>query len=279
MEKISNQHFNDERSLFTSRELTIEKCSFSDGESPLKESQDIEVKECTFSWKYPLWYCKNVLLMDSTFNETARSGIWYTENISIEKCAIIAPKTLRKSKHIKISKTKFENGLETLWACQDIHLMEVVTKGDYFGFNSSDIQADNLEVYGNYVFDSCKNITIRNSYFASRDSFWNCENVTLINCTIIGEYFGWNSKNVTLINCKIESHQGMCYMDGLKMYNCEIYRSDLIFEYCRNLDVEIKTVVDSVKNPISGQIVIAGIKDLILDKKYIDPSKIKIIKR
>ena len=279
MKKISEQSFTEERSLFSSHELIVEHCSFSVGESPLKESSDLQVLECTFSWKYPLWYCKNVLLKESELEETARSGIWYIDNILVERCIINAPKTFRKGHHITISKTNINNGYETLWGCQDVHLKEVNTKGDYFCFHASDVQADNLYVDGNYAFDSCKNITIRNSFFDSKDAFWNCENVTLINCTIIGEYLGWNSKNVTLINCKIESHQGLCYMKQLKMFNCEVYRSDLILEYSEDIDVEIKTVVDSVKNPRSGKIVIAGIKNLILDRKYIDPSKIKIIKQ
>ena len=63
------------------------------------------------------------------------------------------------------------------------------------------------------------------------------------------------------------------------MYHCEVYRSDLILEYSKNIDVEITTVVDSIKNPTSGQIVVAGVKELILDRKYINPAKVKIIRR
>ena len=279
MKKIEQQHFNDERSLFASEDLFIEGCSFSDGESPLKESKNIVVENCSFSWRYPLWYCKNVKLKDSKLEETARSGIWYTENIEVSKTVIAAPKTFRKAKHITLSEVTFENGVETLWGCEDIHIRQVETKGDYFGYQSKDIEVDNFVIRGNYLFDSCKNVTVRNSYIESKDSFWNCENVTLINCKIVGEYIGWNTKNLTLINCRIESHQGFCYVDGLKMYHCYVYNSDLIFEYCHNLDVEILTVVDSIKNPYDGQIIVAGVKELILDRQYINPSKVKIIRR
>lgn len=279
MDKILEKKFNEERALFATKDAIIEKCEFVGGESPLKESRDIVVNNCSFQWKYPLWYCKNVVLKDSELKLTARSGIWYTENIEVSKTTIIAPKIFRKSKHITLSEVKFENGEETLWNCDDVKLRMVEVKGDYFGFHSENIEADNIIVKGNYLFDSAKNVTVRNSYIESKDSFWNCENVTLINCTIIGEYIGWNTKNLTLINCKIESHQGFCYIDGLKMYHCEIYKSDLLFEYCHNLDVEVITVVDSIKNPYDGQIIVAGVKDLILDRKYINPSKIKIIRR
>ena len=279
MENIANKKFNEERALFSSKGLHIENCEFVDGESPLKESSDLELKNCSFAWKYPLWYCKNVVLDESILKTTSRSGIWYTDNIKVSKTTIDAPKLFRYSSHIKLSEVHFNHGEETLWHCKDVELQVVDVKGDYFGFHSENVQADNIIVKGNYLFDSAKNVTIRNSYLESKDSFWNCENVTLINCTIIGEYIGWNTKNLTLINCKIESHQGFCYVDGLKMYHCEIYRSDLLFEYCHKLDVEVVTVVDSIKNPYDGQIVVAGVKELILDRKYVDPSKTKIIRR
>ena len=279
MEKITQKHFSDERSLFSSKELEVEKCRFSQGESPLKESRDIVVNKCTFEWKYPLWYCRKVVVKDTEFKETARSGIWYTEDIEMSKTKVFAPKTFRRSNKIKISETNFLNAEETLWQCKDVKLDVVEIKGNYFGYNNENVEADNIIVRGNYLFDSSKNVTVRNSYLESKDAFWNCENVTLINCTIIGEYLGWNTKNLTLINCKIESHQGLCYVEGLKMYHCEVYRSDLILEYSKDIDAEIVTVVDSIKNPSSGQIVIAGVKELILDRKYINPAKVKIIRR
>ena len=279
MEKIYQKHFNDERSLFSTKDASIEECTFSDGESPLKESSDIQAIDCTFEWKYPLWYTTNVVLKDSELKFTARSGLWYVDNIEVSKTLIDAPKAFRYSKHIVLSETHFNHADETLWNCKDIKIRVVDAKGDYFGLHSEDIEADNLVIKGNYLFDSCKNVTVRNSYLESKDAFWNCENVTLINCVIFGEYLGWNTKNLTLINCKIESHQGLCYVDGLKMYHCEVYRSDLIFEYCHKLDVDIITVVDSIKNPYDGIITVSGVKELILDRKYIDPSKVKIIRR
>ena len=111
----------------------------------------------------------------------------------------------------------------------------------------------------------------------SKDSFWNCENVTIINSTIIGEYIGWNSKNVTLINCVIESHQGFCYMKGVKLINYKVINSDLTFEYSEDIDAEIITEVDSIKNPYSGVIKCKDVKTLILDEKFIDRTKIKVL--
>ena len=112
MEKISQKHFTDERSLFSSKELEVEGCTFSNGESPLKESTDIVVNKCTFEWKYPLWYCHKVIVKDSELKLTGRSGIWYTEDIEMSKTKVDAPKTFRRSKNIKITETKFSKADE-----------------------------------------------------------------------------------------------------------------------------------------------------------------------
>lgn len=279
MENITNKKFLIERALFSSKDVVVSGCSFDVGESPLKESRNIEVKHSTFMWKYPLWYCRNAYLHDSIIKETARSGFWYDEYLTVKKCTIEAPKSFRYCKKLLVQDCSFERAAETFWNCDDVHIISVKAKGDYLGFHSKNVTVENLELYGNYLFDSCENVTVRNSYIESKDAFWNCQNVTLINCTIIGEYLGWNTKNLTLINCKITSHQGLCYIDGLTMHNCEMYNSDLTFEYCHNIDAEIMTVVDSIKNPYDGKIVVKDVKELILDKKFIDLSKIKIYKR
>ncbi len=110
----------------------------------------------------------------------------------------------------------------------------------------------------------------------SKDSFWNCRNVVVYDSTIIGEYLGWNSENIIFINCTIESHQGMCYMKNVTMVNCKLINTDLCFEFCENVDADIVSSIDSVKNPISGRIKAKSIGKLIMDPKYIDPNKTTI---
>ena len=274
---IKNQDFAGERALFMSKNAYLENILFHDGESPLKESQDLELNNVTFQWKYPLWYVTNALVYDSTLLETARSGIWYTKNIEMNNCEILAPKTFRRASFITLNDCNIPNAQETFWNCKDIHLFNVEIKGDYLGFNSDGIEVQNMVLDGNYAFDGGKNIVIRDSVLYTKDAFWNTENVTIINSKIIGEYFGWNSKNVTLINCEVESHQGFCYIDGLKMVKCKLNNTDLCFEYCSNIDADIITSIDSVKNPYSGVIKAPEIKELILDKKFVDPNKTQII--
>lgn len=276
MKNINGGEYTGERALFCSSDLRIEKARFHNGESPLKESRGIDLYECTFEWKYPLWYCHDVTAFDTVLEESARSGIWYTENISMTNSVIYAPKTFRRSKGISLKDVRLENAQETLWNCSDINLCGVSVKGDYFGFGSSDVDAEDLSVEGNYLFDGGKNITVKNSRLISKDAFWNCENVYVENCYIEGEYLGWNSKNVTFVNCTIESNQGMCYMDNVTLRDCKLVNTDLCFEYC-TVDAEISSCVDSVKNPISGRIVADSIGEIIHEADRVDVSATEII--
>ncbi|KUP22562.1 DUF3737 family protein [Paenibacillus sp. DMB5] len=268
MTTIDQQILTGERALFKSSNLFIKNSVFADGESPLKESNNIDIINSIFKWKYPLWYSKDIRLNNSTLLETARSGIWYTHQISVSDCVIEAPKTFRRSSGIRLSNVNFPNAQETLWNCKVIYMNHVTARGDYFGMNSEEVRIENLALTGNYAFDGAKNIEIRNARLISKDAFWNCENVTVYDSHIIGEYLGWNSKNLTFINCTIESNQGMCYVDRLVIENGTILNTDLAFEYS-TIQVESKTTIDSVKNPISGKIIAKDIGEIITDDEKI----------
>jgi len=269
--------FTGERALYDTHDACIYDSTFMDGESPLKESSNLKLNKCIFKWKYPLWYCHDVEVEDTTLLETARSGIWYTHNIKMTNCHISAPKTFRRASGITLINCNLPNAQETLWNCKDIKLKNVTAQGDYFCLNGENIEIEDFNLIGNYAFDGGKNIVIRNAKMDSKDSFWNCENVIVYDSIIVGEYLGWNSKNITFINCTIESLQGMCYMKNIKMVNCKLLHTNLCFELCEDIDADIDSSIDSVKNPISGVIKAKHIDELIMDEKYIDPSKTKII--
>ena len=271
MKKIENGRFVGERALFKTDGAIIENCWFGDGESPLKESANLRISNTEFAWKYPLWYCDEVVVSDCVFREMARAGIWYTKNIRFENVRFECPKAFRRCENLALEDCEFLLGEETLWGCRGVHLRNVVENGQYFGMNAADIDADHLTIEGNYAFDGCKNLRIRNSVLHTKDAFWNCENVVVEDSEIVGEYFGWNSRNITLIRCRISSHQGFCYIKNLTLIDCEVVDSDLCFEYCENIEATILTKVDSIKNPLSGRIVCAGYDELILDD--CDPSK------
>ena len=264
MKNIEFKKFTGERALFQAKDLDIKSSTFFDGESPLKESKNIKVEKSVFEWKYPFWYAKNIEVKDSILNINARAAIWYTDNISLKNVSIEAPKSFRRTSHITLENVQFSNAEETLWNCRDIKMNNVSANGMYFAMGSENIVVDNFSITGSYAFDGCKNVTVKNSRLASKDAFWNCENVLVEDSIISGEYIGWNSKNVSFINCTIESNQGFCYMENVKLENCTLVHTDLAFEYS-TVEADIHGVVESIKNPISGTIIVDEVNEIIFD--------------
>ncbi len=278
MKPVKQQFLTGERALFKGADLEITDTIFDNGESPLKESRDLLIENSMFKWKYPLWYAKNVRVKESTWFEMARAGVWYTDDISVEDCAIEAPKNFRRCRGVLLKNVSFSNAAETLWSCDDVKLKNVVARGDYFLMNSSDVAVDGLTLYGNYAFDGCRNVGVKNSRLLAKDTFWNCENVVVKDTFISGEYLAWNSKNVTFENCAIESLQGLCYVDNLRLVNCRLLNTTLAFEYS-TVEAEITSKVDSVLNPKGGSIKAESIGELIIQKDEVDPAKTVIVCR
>lgn len=276
--EIRQQTLTGERALFQGKGLKIIDCVFMDGESPLKESRDIELNGSLFRWKYPLWYSKNIVAKDCTWFEMARAGVWYTDHIMVENAVIEAPKNFRRCHGVTLKDVSFPNASETLWNCENVRMENVTANGDYFAMNCQDMELDGFTLTGNYSFDGTKNVVIRNAKMLSKDAFWNSENVTVYDSFISGEYLGWNARNLTLINCTVESLQGMCYIDNLVMKGCKLINTTLAFEYS-SVEAQIDSKIDSVMNPASGTIRADHIEELILEKDKIDPEKTKIICR
>ena len=66
-------------------------------------------------------------------------------------------------------------------------------------------------------------------------------------------------------------------MKNITLIDCEVVNSDLTFEYCSNINADIVSEIDSVKNPLSGKIKAKGIKEIIQDDPNIDHSLTEII--
>ena len=265
-----------ERALFMSRGLKIYDSIFDDGESPLKESRDIELYRSMFKWKYPLWYCRNVKTVDCSWFEMARAGVWYSEDLYIDGAVIEAPKNFRRCRGLEIRNADMVNAQETLWSCRDVKLERVTARGDYFAMNCSGMEVDGLKLDGNYSFDGAKDVVIRNSRLLTKDAFWNSENVTVYDSFISGEYLGWNARNLTLVNCTVESLQGMCYVENLVMKDCTLIDTTLAFEYS-SVDASIDSRVESILNPASGVIRAESVGELIREPDRIDPAKTQVI--
>ena len=276
--QIRQEFLTGERALFASQDMDIYDSIFDQGESPLKESRDIRLYNSMFKWKYPLWYCRNIQAEDCTWFDMARAGVWYTDNIEVDRALIEAPKNFRRCDGVKLKHVNFVNAEETLWNCKNIEMTDVQARGDYFAMNCENIEIQNFELVGNYSFDGVKHMTMKNAKLLSKDAFWNTDQVTVYDSFISGEYLGWNAKNLTLINCTVESLQGMCYIDNLVMKNCKLINTTLAFEYS-TVEADICSHIDSVINPTSGTITADSIGELILEKDRIKPELTRIICR
>lgn len=276
MEEIKQKILTGERALFAGSDLRVIDSIFMDGESPLKESRNIELEGCMFKWKYPLWYAKDISVRNTTWFEMARAGVWYTERMRVEDCAIEAPKNFRRCRELSLKNVSFANAAETLWSCDGVTLDGVVARGDYFAMNSRNMTVSGLTLYGNYSFDGVENVEVRDSRLLTKDAFWNSDHVTVVNSFISGEYLGWNARNLTLIDCTVESLQGMCYIDNLVMRNCRLLNTTLAFEYS-TVEADISGRIDSVLNPSGGTIRADAIGELIIERDRIDPSKTRIL--
>lgn len=277
MKEILNERFSGERALFQRNGLRISGTVFGEGEAPLKHNAYIELSDCTFDAKYPVWYSENVKLINCTVRESGSEGIWYSTEVNISDSLIESAKCFRHSNGISMRNVVFTNGDETLWKCSNVRMDNVRVKGDYFAMDCDGMEISGLELDGGNAFDGVKNITVRKSVINGNDCFWNCQNVMIYDSVIKGKCFGWNSRNITLVNCTVESLQGMCFMENLVLKNCKLPHTTLAFEYSENISADIKGVIDSVKNPAGGLIMAESIGEIIMENENVDVTRTKII--
>jgi len=275
---IAGERLTGERALFGLEGADVTDTIFADGESPLKHSRDIHLSRTVFQWKYPLWYSRDVTLDDSSFLDTARSGPWYADDMTVRRTLIAAPKTFRQCRRLSLEDVSMPDAAETLWSCDDVRLTRVSARGDYFGMGSSHVVAQDFDLTGNYAFDGGHDIEITGATLLSKDAFWNCHDVTVRDSTIIGEYLGWNSRNVTFVNCLIESLQGLCYIDNLVLRDCRLINTTLAFEYSR-VDARLVGGVDSIINPSGGVIEADHFGEVIMDPARVDVDATRLVKR
>lgn len=277
MKDILNEHFSGERALFQCNGLRISGTSFDEGESPLKHNAYVELSDCTFDARYPVWYSENIKLSNCTIHESGSAGIWYSSDIHIDDTVIESSKCFRHCNGISLKNVTFTNGSETFWKCRNIRLDNVTVEGENFAMDCDGMEITGLVLNGGYAFDGVKNVTVRGSVINGRDCFWNCENVVIYDSIIKGMYFGWNSKNISLVNCTVESLQGMCFIENLALRNCRLPNTTLAFEYSNHISADICGNIDSVKNPTGGFIKADSIGEIIMEKDKVDVSRTKIV--
>lgn len=274
--KVQKQKYQDERSLFGLNNLIVDECLFQSeiGESPLKECNNIEVKNSNFDIRYPLWHSNQVHVESCTFSINTRAPFWYNKNINFYDCKINSPKALREVNTGLITNSQI-NSSEFGWNVENFKVIDSTIESEYAFLNSKALEINNINFSGKYSFQYVSDSTIKDSVLNTKDAFWHAKNLTVINCEINGEYLGWYSENLQLINCKIKGTQPLCYCKNLVLTNCTMIDCDLAFEYS-NVTASIHSVIDSIKNPLDSNISCLGVKEVIFDEFRKDTGKVVI---
>lgn len=270
MKEIIEQHYENERALYNEKDLAVIRCRFEgpmDGESPLKEGDNILAKASYFDLRYPFWHDENLVVEDCTLTEKSRAAFWYDDGVKVTKSILHGIKAFRECRHVDLNGCDIVSP-EFMWRDSDIRLQDCTLTSEYAFFEDQAIAIDHLTMNGKYSFQYVKGGTIAHSELHTKDAFWHSENLTVTDSLIDGEYLGWYSKNLHLVRCHIKGTQPLCYCEGLVLEDCTMENADFAFEYS-DVQATIKGGILSVKNPKSGKIIADSIGEIILrESKY-----------
>ena len=228
------------------------------------ECQNVTIEDTNIILNYCVWHCHNITLHKTILDENSRSSIWYCENIEIVNCKINSVKACRNCSNLVLKDCTI-NSDDFGWKCGGVKIINCKINGVTSFFDSSNLTIDEAEFNSKYIFQYSDNIKMVNTTINSKDCFWNSKNVYCKNCKIVGEYLAWYSEYCIFENCHIDSFQSFSYCKKLKLVNCTMSNSYFSFEYS-DVDADIKGHVDSVRNFLSGKIVVDSLGENIQDK-------------
>jgi len=267
--RFENLTFDEERALYGIRDAEVVNCCFAgpaDGESALKESGNIRVRDCRFLLRYPLWHVNSGELSGCVMTNTCRAALWYDKDLRIENCTLGGIKALRECDNSALMDCTIDSP-EFGWFCRGIQITDCSIKSEYLFLHSRDLEIDTLTLNGKYSFQYVENMTIRNSELTTKDAFWHSKNVTVVDSVIRGEYLAWYSDNLKLIRCTIIGTQPLCYAKNLTLEDCEMIDCDLAFEKS-DVHASVRGTILSVKNPRSGLIISDAFGEVLLDEDH-----------
>lgn len=273
-------NLDEERALYGIKNALVKQCTFdgpADGESALKECEDVTVTECEFRLRYPFWHVKNATITECRMTEGCRAALWYDDGIRMERCELNGIKAFRECDHSELVNCSI-NSKEFGWKCRDMKLVNCELISEYPFFECQNMTLENFKLQGKYSFQYVDTMTISNSVLDTKDAFWHSKNITVTDSIVKGEYLGWYSENLTFKRCKIIGTQPLCYAKNLVLEDCTMEGTDLAFEYS-SVQATIKGDIMSVKNPLSGKIVADSIGEIILEHSVKGESTCEILIR
>lgn len=266
METVTGKSFDAERAFYNADGLYLKDCQFdgpADGESALKEGHQIVADNCFFNLRYPFWHDSHLKILNSTLTENCRAALWYSDHIQIDHSKLNGIKALRECSDARIENTEIDSP-EFGWYSHHVSMNHVQAVSEYFMMRTHHLDLRNVDFKGKYSFQYTKNVVLENCNLDTKDAFWHAKNVILRNCTVKGEYLAWYSENITFEHCTIIGTQPLCYCKNLQLIDCKMIDTDLSFERSE-VDATLTEPIDSVKNPLSGTIVVPYARQTIMD--------------
>lgn len=147
---IANKQFDEERALYHLQDADVVECIFAgpaDGESVLKESRDVRIKDCSFSLRYPLWHVKKFTMEDSAMDELTRAAIWYAADGVIRNSVLGGIKAVRECENIRIEDCRIVSQ-EFGWKSKGITLADSQIESEYLFFDSRDVKLERVKMKG-----------------------------------------------------------------------------------------------------------------------------------
>lgn len=266
METIRNRTYDEERTLYGSRNLLIQDCRFAgpaDGESALKEAHNITVENCFFDLRYPFWHDTEITLDRIHMTENCRASLWYSSGVSIFNSELFGIKALRECSDIRMKDCKVISP-EFGWSTARAEFSDSSFEVEYFMMRSKDLVFKNITLKGKYSFQYVENAVFDHCNLDTKDCLWHAKNILVRNSTVKGEYLSWYSENVTFENCTIIGTQPLCYCKNLRLINCVMKDTDLAFERSEVM-ATLNAPILSIKNPLSGLIRVPSAGEIIMD--------------
>lgn len=272
--EVRGESLDQERALYGLKNLHVVDCAFTgaaDGESAVKECGNVLVERTRCNLRYPFWHTRRLEVEDCDITENGRAALWYASDVHVRNSRLHGIKAFRECDRVRVDHCDVVSN-EFGWFCRDFSMRECTVASDYFMLHSSDVRMENVRFKGKYALQYLTNCVFENCDITSRDAFWHARDVVVRNCDLKGEFLGWYSQNLVLDHCRILSSQALCYCRNLTLVDCKVVDSDLCFEKS-DVNATIVNVVESIKNPRSGRIVLPGVEETVMD----DPSSTCIL--
>ncbi len=267
MEKIiENVRLDEERALYGSKNLKLKCVSFdgpADGESALKECENISVEDCFCNLRYPFWHVRGLSIKDTEMTPLCRAALWYSDDVRISDSKLHGIKALRECSDVKISGCDIISP-EFGWSVSRLQMKGGSVESEYFLLRAENVVLDGVQFKGKYSFQYVKGGLLENCRLQTKDAFWHAKDITVKNCVVKGEYLGWYSDGLTFENCIIEGTQPLCYCKNLRLLNCAMTATDLCFERSY-VNASITTDVVSIKNLYGGKVTLPSVGEIIKD--------------